>query len=244
MSQPEGGATEYYTAEPSEAGHPCSLRELFPLILAGLIAITLFMALFMPSQHHHHHKKSPDDAPDEDAEQQKAFAVSSSHLSGASATLANTRPADGWVSPSGNHYAMHNTGFRNLIEQIAKLNNQVDTTVQTEREQVNNGKESLEQNAAELQAAIPIAESLYFSGPTGPVLAHNFEIAVSSAAMRSATATTNDMHDKATKHAETLMALAQHYDLLSPGGPLPAQYWLSQRMAGHSCDRDPVHPPV
>lgn len=152
----------------------------------------------------------PDDPidPDED----KAFAVSGDHFCDAHSTLGNLDLTDGWSGNSGSRHGDHHIGFKTLATQAADTSHEVDTTVQTQAEQVNTGKATLENVLTGLQLAVPVAESLYFSGPAGPALSHHYQLAMTNAATETSADTTKTMHENAQMHAQRLTKLAQQYD--------------------------------
>lgn len=200
---------------PSRTHDPYAFSELFPLIFGAIGVTAMCLLIFLPhsSKNDDDDENPPEDFNEENSELQNVFAVSGHHFSSVQETWRNAEPEGaGWLSYSGTHYASQNTGFRNLVGQIAELNHQADTAVRTEDEQVHNGRATLENVLGELHAAIPVAESLYVSGPAGPALSYNFQMAVANSAVGTATDTTNDMHENSTKHAETLTALAQQYN--------------------------------
>lgn len=84
--------------------------------------------------------------------------------------------------------------------------------MQTEAEQVNDGRETLGNTFDGLQLAIPVSQSLYFSGPAGPAISFSFQLAVVNSAVGTGIDTTNKMHEDSRKHGERLIALAQQYD--------------------------------
>ncbi|MBY0441751.1 MAG: hypothetical protein K2Q25_06390 [Mycobacteriaceae bacterium] len=155
-------------------------------------------------------KPHPDDPidPDED----KAFAVSGGHFHDVHSTLGNLGLADGWSGNSGTLHGDRHIGFTALVTQAADMSEDVDATVATQAEQVSAGKTNLENILSGLQLALPVAESLYFSGPAGPAISHHYQLAVANSAVETSTDTTETMHENAQMHARELTELAQQYD--------------------------------
>ena len=201
--------------EPPAPPHdPWSFSELFPLILGGLALVGCLLLIFLPrsSAKHDDEDSSPKQLNRDDPSLENEFRVSSIRLCDVHKILSDTDPESSWLSPSGALYKDQSSALRMGAEQIADLDHAVDATVRTEGKQVDEGRKTLNEILTELQAAVPIAENLYFSGPAGPCLSYNFQISVTNSAVSSATNTTEDMHQKSRGHAETLTALAQQYD--------------------------------
>lgn len=187
------------------------------IIIAAAIMLTFAMvALFSPSSFKGKNHSSSDEAENTDQEasdSENAFALSGDHFQGVYGALCGiTGSTDGWAGDSGTRFADKNAEFRNLMAQIADLNQEVDTTVQTENEQVNDGRETLGNSLNELDLAVPVAQSLYFSGPAGPALSYSFQLAVSSPAINTGVDTTNTMHENSQRHGNRLTALFERYD--------------------------------
>ncbi|MBY0441618.1 MAG: hypothetical protein K2Q25_05705 [Mycobacteriaceae bacterium] len=183
------------------------------IILSGIFIVGAFLALFLPTSPYYvfTEKDSGSEEPNEDSNPEDAFALSSNHFLNAYAALENPNPEKDWESSSAACYAAQNTEFADLIRQIAVTSQEVNVTAQTEAKQVDHGKETLENLAGGLQLAIPISRNLYFSGPIGPALSHNFQLAVTSSAVGAGNETTNTMHKNSSEHAENFTALTQRY---------------------------------
>ena len=85
--------------------------------------------------------------------------------------------------------------------------------MRTQAEQVEKGRGILVNAFDGLQLAMPVSESLYFSGPAGPALSYSFQLAVTNAGVGASIDTTNTMHENSQKHAKRLLALSQQYNL-------------------------------
>ncbi|MBY0441210.1 MAG: hypothetical protein K2Q25_03600 [Mycobacteriaceae bacterium] len=141
------------------------------------------------------------------------FAVSGNHFLNAQQKFQEIAGTSaGWVSDSQARYGDQTTAFSGLLGQVAKTNQQVNTTVQTEAQQVNNDKETLGNILTGLHLAIPVAESLYFSGPAGPALSYHFQLATANSAVSTGTDTANTMHENSATHAEKLTELLETYN--------------------------------
>lgn len=186
------------------------------ILVAALATGIIFLGLFIESSTDDD-SSSPLVAPgsddsDDDPEGAGAFGVSSGYFGDAYEALRAIGSVEGWGGDSGMRYGTGNAGFADLMRQVAETNQQVDATVQTEGEQVEDGRETLGNVCNDLELAMPVSESLYFSGPAGPALSYHFQLAVANSAIGTGTDTANTMHENAQKHAERLSALAQQYD--------------------------------
>ena len=179
-------------------------------LAGGILLVGIVLACYFSSDEDSSGDSENDTGPEEASENE--FAVSSNHFRNAHQKLQEIAGAPGdWVSDSQTRYGDQNAQFRELLGQVAQLNQQVDTTVQTESQQVNNDRETLENTLGELHLAIPVAESLYFSGPAGPALSYQFQAAVAHSAVSTSTDTANTMHENSEKHGEQLTALSENY---------------------------------
>lgn len=197
------------------------------IIVSGLIIAGSLLALFLPSSPAYvlNNDNSTEDSEDSDEEKEEdqdedeespnaedAFALSSNHFWSVYETLEHAGPENSWKSSSEACYTTQNNEFRDRIGQIANASQEVDFIVQTEAEQVNNGRSTLENLLGGLQLALPVSKDLYFSGPAGPALSHSFQLAVTNPAVGAGTETTNTMHENSKKHGQNLIAVAQQYD--------------------------------
>lgn len=179
----------------------------FLIVVACGITLALLsnFGLFKSHQHHHDHD-------DPQPEPEDGLAVSGDLFRKVYEALASADQGDGWTGTSATHYGDHTAAFHDLIRQVAETNQDANTTVETEAQQVNTGRATLKNTLNGLQLAMPISESLYFSGPAGPALSYNFQLTVASSAVNTGTDTTNNMHQNAQRNAECLTALLGQYD--------------------------------
>lgn len=147
------------------------------------------------------------------------FVVSNDHLLAVHKELSDATPAneDGWVSGAASGFATQISLFEDLISRMENANERVRAVVQTQAGQVEDGKSTLGNVLDGLGLAIPVAQTLWFSGPVGPALSYQYQLATSSAAMGTTTGTANGMHDNAEKNAASLDGLAQEYHAILTG---------------------------
>ncbi|MBY0441076.1 MAG: hypothetical protein K2Q25_02890 [Mycobacteriaceae bacterium] len=180
-----------------------------------LIVAIIMLFLFVPSSpanvlgDKNSRKSSPGK---EGPTAEKAFAISGGHFQRIYEMLQEIGLGDGWAGDSSTFYSTNNNGFTNLVDLLVAVSQGVDATVQTEGAQVNAGKETLANAFGGLQLAMPVSESLYFSGPAGPAISTNFQLVVANSAIGTGTDTANTMHESSRKHGERLAALARLYD--------------------------------
>ncbi|MBY0443013.1 MAG: hypothetical protein K2Q25_12920 [Mycobacteriaceae bacterium] len=184
-----------------------ALIFLAMLFTAGII--TFFTAAGSPARNNSTRKSV---SPHDDTDEERVFAASGQHLLDAHRMLSDVNPQEGWAGGSKSYYATRNAEFTDMIKQIAATSQGVDSTVQTEAEQVDNGREILGNSLVGLQLAIPVSEVLYFSGPAGPALSYSFQLGVANSAVGTSVDTTNAMHKNSVQHAERLTTLTQRYD--------------------------------
>ena len=210
------GVGNYLVGLEKEKPKPAAEFSRTKILLAAIAVSAACVLCFTPGLptnvfgDNHPGDPHPDDPVDPDEETN--FAVSGNHFRDAQSTLGNVSLEDGWSGNSGTCHGDRHIGFKNLIEQVADTSQGVDTTVRTQAKQVNAGKETLDTTVTGLQLALPVAESLYFSGPAGPALSHHYQIAVANSAVESSTDTTKNMHENSKMHARRLTALIQQYD--------------------------------
>lgn len=86
-----------------------------------------------------------------------------------------------------------------------------------------------------LTTATPIAETLYGTGPLGPIISNQFQLGVANMVVGAEMTTIDQMHDDAQTNAERLTEMAENYyemnlhfrerqACLTRLGPVPAQY--------------------
>ncbi|MBY0443278.1 MAG: hypothetical protein K2Q25_14260 [Mycobacteriaceae bacterium] len=178
------------------------------IVIGTVIAL---MAIFIVAFSDDGEDESDDDSSTE-PNNGDAFTLSSQ---GARHTYQTWRSADldgAWAGPAAAQSITQNALLGNLADQIADISSEVQGVVQTQAHQVNDSKATLRNVVHELNAAIPLAKSLYYSGPSGPALSYQFQLAVSSPALSTGTNTTHHMHGNAEKNAVQLRVLAQRYD--------------------------------
>ncbi|MBY0441697.1 MAG: hypothetical protein K2Q25_06110 [Mycobacteriaceae bacterium] len=155
--------------------------------------------------------ESAKNSEEKDPEKPHAFAVSARCFASIRETSVQV-PSDGWSSDSGLHYADGNIRFNDLVGKTLTISQGVDGAVQNEGEQVREGKETLENTFNGLQLAMPVSESLYYSGPVGPAISYAFQLAVTNSAMGVGVGVANGMHEKSRKNGERFASLARQYD--------------------------------
>lgn len=211
--QPPLSAQEFNSSLEAAADKITSQNTIpqFLLAIAVAAAVTggLFMT-FLPKKDGGEGVKVRADSPNPDSE--RGFAASTDHFQGAHEALSGVGPSQGWTGDSGTRHGEQNAAFTAQVRQVGRASQDVDATVQTQAEQVTSGKETLTNLLNGLQAAVPISQSLYFSGPAGPAMSYQFQLAVATPAVSTASDTTNGMHANAQQHAQRLTELTQHYD--------------------------------
>lgn len=207
------------------------------ILLFAIIIATIILCAFMPAIIDAilgSGKKRDSDQPETDS--QDAFGASGENFRDVYEQLRCAGPAEGWAGSSGNSYATQTAGLRDLLGQITELNQDVDNTVRGEAEQVDSGRKTLENVLAGLQLAIPVAESLYFSGPAGPALSYHYQIAMANSSISTGTDTTTAMHENAQQNGDRLTLLAQKYGA--------ALQFLPASQSGESAQPQPARPGV
>lgn len=187
------------------------------LIVVGLVVLGGLAALFFvpgsPAQLYGKKSASKSHSGDE-RETEYAFAVSSAYFQNICDWQGDFGPDAEWAGNAGARYALSNIGSAYMAGRIAAINNNVNTTVQTERAQVNDGQQTLGNCFDGLQLAMPVSEALYFSGPAGPNLSYIFQLAVTNPAVSTGIDTTNTMHENSHNHGHRFTALAQQYEAI------------------------------
>ena len=157
--------------------------------------------------------KSSNSNDDKDSVEKKdSFAASDNLFRNVSDVLIDTNLGNVWRGVAENYREVRNKNFTGLLNRVVDANQQVDSEIKSEADQVNEGRGTLGNILATVQLAIPVAESLWSSGPAGPALSNNFQLAVAHSSIGTASDTTNGMHEKSAAHARHLMALASVYD--------------------------------
>ena len=195
-----------------EAIESCG-RYLY-ILLFGAMLIWILLILFIPSSPGYvfGDGKSKKESEDMDSDHLEAFAVSGGNFRDAQDIIDCISSRDGWVADSSSLHSDGCVRFSSLVAKLAEMALAVDATVQSQARQVNDGKGVLENLLSELQAAVLVSESLYFSGPAGPALSCNFQLVVTHASLGVGINTTNDMHENSKKHGRSLADLSQQYD--------------------------------
>ena len=189
-------------------------KHSLAIIITGLVCIAAIALLFIPGTplcvvgDTRSQKKTRARGA---ADPERAFLISSCHFSNALEGLRNIDTDQGWNGSSGTRYAVTGIDFAIAVDQVSATNRKIDDVVQAQARQVNDGREVLGNHFDGLQLAMPVSESLYYSGPAGPVLSYHFQLVVANAAVGSGINTAKDMHEKARKHGQRLAILAQHY---------------------------------
>lgn len=119
-----------------------------------------------------------------------------------------------WDGSSSACYEDRIVDLLELISQVVAAGQGVDAIVRTQAGQVEHGRETLGNVLNGLQLAIPVAASLYFSGPAGPALLQNFQLVMAHAGVGTGAGTAKTMDDNARQHAQLLAALTEHCDRL------------------------------
>ncbi|MBY0442512.1 MAG: hypothetical protein K2Q25_10320 [Mycobacteriaceae bacterium] len=193
---------------------------LYVVLLAGVLVGIVVGSQASKKKHHSHSQDSDDEAAQAGGE----FAVSGACLRDINAILRGVDPGcrDGWTGGAAASLRNVNGALGDLISQVAEANDEVYATAQTQDRQVKNARSTLENLFNELNAAIPVARSLYFSGPAGPALSYNFQLAVSNPAASTTLDTTNAMHEHAQENADRFSELSQKYEQLVNNLPVLA----------------------
>ena len=142
------------------------------------------------------------------------FAVSSDQLREVQELLATANPENRWSGAAAATHSDQSSALSALASQMADVNSEAHATVQKQGTQVGQGRASLDDTLNELGFAIPVAQSLYYSGAAGPALSYHFQLAVSSSSVNTGVDTASDMHDKACENAVRLDTLNQNYHQL------------------------------
>ena len=192
-------------------------KACYAILFAGIIITGGLLAAYLPKmlRKHHHSHDGPDDtySAETATTRERSFAISGAHLMDVyHSSGARSLPESGWAGNSTASYGDCDTRLRALIDSFATTNHDVDSVLQTQAQQVNSGRQVLDDEINELQLAMPVSESLYFSGPAGPALSYYFQLAVANTAVGNGIDTTNQMHNHAREHGERLNTLAQQYD--------------------------------
>ena len=184
------------------------------VIIAGMAIMCGVMEAKRKSKNKHDSDSQNSD--EETAPVGSEFAVSSARLHDVNVLLCDVEPGsrDGWAGGAATRLRAVNSSFGELSAHIVEVNDAVYGTVQTQDEQVQGCRSTLNNIIDELSAAVPVAQSLYFSGPAGPALSYNFQLAVSNPALSTSADTTNTMHDHAQENAARLTGLTQQYEAL------------------------------
>lgn len=126
--------------------------------------------------------------------------------------LPTAEPGGAWAGGAEADHKVQNTVLGELASQLAETGRQVKAVVQTQAEQVSGGRETLGNVVNGIDLAIPVSHALYFSGPAGPAISLQFQLAVAGSATGTCADTINEMHEDAQGNAERLNALTRKYD--------------------------------
>ena len=200
-------------SEEAQKAERCS-NQAVVIIVGGLVLVAAVAMLFIPDSPIGvvGGGESKKGSRGEGAEAESAFTVSGVCFRGVDELMGDINSFDGWLGDSGTGYKASNTGFGDSVAQAAATSRQVDAVVRTQAEQVEDGRATLGNVFDGLQLAMPVSESLYFSGPAGPALSYSFQLAVANVGVGTSVDTTNAMHESSRKHGEHLAVLAQRYD--------------------------------
>ncbi|MBY0442857.1 MAG: hypothetical protein K2Q25_12105 [Mycobacteriaceae bacterium] len=101
---------------------------------------------------------------------------------------------EGWAGGGACASQARTASFSALISRMADIDTETEAVIQTQAQQVKEGKSIIENTLNELVAAIPVAQHIYVSGPAGPAVSYQFQIAVSNGAMDTTINTTHETH--------------------------------------------------
>ncbi|MBY0442685.1 MAG: hypothetical protein K2Q25_11220 [Mycobacteriaceae bacterium] len=149
---------------------------------------------------------------------ENAFAKSGSYFRDMHQTLQEAADSgEEWTGGAADCHTGQCSSLTALMEQLADTSAGVHATVQSQGRQVEEGRQFLGNTMTGLELAMPVARTLYWSGPAGPALSYHYQLAVAHPAVCSSVDTAKDTHDGAQKNAERLTAVAQSYDSLTDG---------------------------
>ena len=200
-----------------EVGKEGLSNNSIAIIVGAAIVVVSLLVLFMVSGSPIQligDSQSSKDSDEKNPEKERAFAASSRCFGAIHETLFDGQ-FDFWSGESGLCYVDSNVKFKDLVGQTLATSREVDITASSESEQVEEGKETLENTFNGLQLAIPVSQSLYYSGPAGPALSCSFQLAVAHSAVGIGTDTASKMHERSREHGQKFSALAQRYDEIS-----------------------------
>lgn len=195
----------------------CGSAPFIAILVTALIITGALLFLFLPQttpiRNNGDSKSRKDSSTKEKSGSEFAFSSASyQYLHDALASRIN--PEDGWISSASMSYVVRSDELIYVAGQLAEAGQEVNSITQNEGEQVDAGKETIENASTGLQLAMPISESLYFSGPIGPIISYNFQLAVANSGIGVSVDTTNKMHENSRQHGEKLAACAHRYDQL------------------------------
>lgn len=188
--------------------HPLSI--IIAACLLGAAALGLYAAVQDAQGNHNALRKNGQSSPTEDS-QEDSFTVSGSCLRDAHEKLQFSYLED-WIGGAAEISQTRNAAFTDLIAEMADTNTETDAVIQTQAQQVKDGKSILKNTVDQLVAAMPVAQDIYFSGPTGPAISYQFQLAVSSAGIGTTTNTVHTTHQNAQENGRRLDELAEKYD--------------------------------
>ena len=151
----------------------------------------------------------------ENPEKGNAFAVSSGYLRDVQESLQGEDLAEKWTGGASVSHADECVTFGELLKQVADTGDGVQAAVRGQGRQVDNGREFLDNVFTGVESAMPVAEALYWSGPAGPMLSYQYQLAVANPAVGTSVNKDKYMHDSAQKNAEDINVLTRHYDALA-----------------------------
>lgn len=164
-----------------------------------------------------------EESPAADPEMGSEFGASSGHFRYAREILrGGADSGDEWTGAAAGCHGGRLALLGDLVGQASDTGQELKDVVATQAKQVNDGRETLENVLNGLGLAMPVAQTLWYSGPAGPALSYQFQLATSNSAIGTSADTMDEMHDNAQENAVRLDALAQKcsqlFELLSEMG--------------------------
>ena len=185
------------------------------LIFVGLVTVASLAFLFIPSSplRTTSDARSNKNSKKKNVNEEAGFAASGAYFTDLYETIGpSSRQNSEWSSNSCDAYSDNIACLKKVIGSTATANQEVDTAIKTQAEQVDAGRRNLSHTLDGLQLAMPVSESLYYSDPAGQAVSYSFQLASANAAVGKSIDTTNRMHNYSQEHGERLTALAQQYD--------------------------------
>jgi len=208
-------------AAPEKATGVCRILFIGILLVGGLAAALLFSGAvdIEGSDRASDDDGSGDGSDDGSAGQQserldsgEAFVDSSRGFGVSQDGLGGAAPGQRWRGVGADAYGAQVATLRELVGQMADSDRRIGAVLATEAGQVKQARETHANVLGGFQAAIPMAEFLYFAGPSGPAMSLAFQVAVVSSGIGMCSESLHATHLESQRNAASLQMVSDRHE--------------------------------